>query len=326
MAFPSGRLVPLVFDTTLRDGPRDITLNFKILPDLCIAPLLITSRFFNSQVHREYNKIEIPKLSRGSKTQIFKALPNHQRPWNMFPHQSRRNNFGAKKSASRYLAHVYLQPKIDTLVIDYQELFKLYLAGGSINLSRVTHLALLNSRNCEFSYSLWLEYNEIDVGHLMYAMLSDQCPALEKLSLVVGRKQDIGNMHINSEDMIFDITDEFCYFEWENKRGAPQHVHKLGKLLNTARRIISDFKRFPQHGNPQHEVSASTLQFWATREPVPALTARLDRDKSWREDGKICAEPRLYFPGVHAYLPAHQDGTILDKYKGIAQIFDGAPW
>ncbi|KAB8290005.1 hypothetical protein EYC80_010332 [Monilinia laxa] len=325
MAFPSGRVIPLAFNTTLLSGPRDITLHFKILPDIYLTPLMNTSTLFNHQVHHDYRKIKVQTLTRGSKTQIFTPLPQSKRPWNMFPQQGRRNNFSAKNSGYRSLAHVYLQPKIDTLLIDYQELFKLYLVGGSIDLSSVTHLALLNAPNRKFSYNLWLKFDESDVAHLMYSMLSTQCPALKKLSLIVGLEQDIGKMCIESKDLIFDITDEFWSLDWEGPDGEPKNL-RTAEVSNMARSLRLDFQRFPQHSDPKYEVSADTALFWQDRESVPGLIARLDEDEMWFEDGKNCAEPRLFFRDIDGYLPAHRDGTILDKYKGMAQIFDGAAW
>ncbi|RAL64651.1 hypothetical protein DID88_001684 [Monilinia fructigena] len=243
----------------------------------------------------------------------------------MFPQQGRRNNFSEKNSVHRSLAHVYLQPKIDTLLIDYQELFKLYLIGGSIDLSSVTHLALLNACNRTFSYNLWLKFDETDMAHLMYSMLSTKCPALKKLSLIVGLERDIEKTCIKSKDLIFDVTDEFWSLDWEESNGEPKNLRTV-EVSWMVRSLRLDFQRFPQHPNPNYAVSADTVQFWEDREPVIGLIARLDEDETWFAHGKKCAEPRLYFRDIGGYLPAHRDGTILDRYKGITQMFDGAPW
>lgn len=163
------------------------------------------------------------------------------------------------------------------------------------------------------------------MGHLMYAMLSTRCPALEKLSLVVGLAQDLGKMRVRPEDRIVDITEDFWFLDWEGPNGAPKDV-RTQKISEMVRSLRLDFERFPLHPNPKYAVSADAARFWEHRAPVPGLIARLDGDETWFEDGKKCAEPRLFFRDIDGYLPAHRDGTVLDKYKGLSQIFDGAPW
>ncbi|KAF7875284.1 hypothetical protein EAF04_002456 [Stromatinia cepivora] len=322
-ALPPPRVIRLAFDTEFKG--LDITLNPQILPDLHLTPLLNTSWLFNTEVLRQYKKIEIQKYKKGSKSQLFTAMRRQDLAFpNFFWEHSRRNNFGVKGSGYRSLSHVYLQPEHDTLLMDYRELFLMYLVGGSIDLSCVRHLALVNSGDLSWRHGFF-NLSGIDIGHLMYGMLSVQCPALEKLSIVIGNESAVIDMNIDVEEIIFDITDEFFYFVFEDANGRPNNREPIA-VVEIAEDILLDFQNFPNHQDPDYEVRQESVRFWRNRTPVPGLIGRIDQDMSWREMGKMCAEPRLYLPGFDGYLPIHADGTVLDPYKGLAQIFDGAPW
>ena len=66
------------------------------------------------------------------------------------------------------------------------------------------------------------------------------------------------------------------------------------------------------------------MNFWKTREPVAGLVGWFYSDD--QDDPSIVPLPRMFVPSMLAWLPAHADGTIVDRYKGLTQIFDGAPW
>ncbi|KAJ8064239.1 hypothetical protein OCU04_006586 [Sclerotinia nivalis] len=322
-ALPPPRVIRFAFDTKFNG--LDIILNLQILPDLHLTPLLNTSWFFNTEILRQYKKVEIQKYKKGSRSQLFTAmrLQGLALP-NFFWQHSRRNNFGVKGSGYRSLSHVYLQPEHDTLLMSYRQLFLVYLVGGSIDLSCVRHLALINSGDLSWRHRLF-NLSEIDISHLMYGMLSMQCPALEKLSVIIGNESAVTDMDIDVEEIIFDVTDEFFYFEFEDENGRPSNREPT-PVVEIAEDILLDFQNLPNHQDPNYELRPESVRFWSERVPVPGLIGRIDQDKSWREKGKKCPEPRLYLPGFGGYLPVHADGTVLDAYKGLAQIFDGAPW
>ncbi|ESZ89802.1 hypothetical protein SBOR_9815 [Sclerotinia borealis F-4128] len=125
--------------------------------------------------------------------------------------------------------------------------------------------------------------------------------------------------------MIFDITDDFCNLDFEDHEGRLIEFDTQ-ELLDKANSLHSGFKIFPRHDNPDFELSETSVSFWKTRAPVVGIVAYFDDDWAWRELGMKCAEPRIWLPDLEASLPVHMDRTVLDKYKGLAQILEGAPW
>lgn len=322
-AFPPKRLIRLAFNTTLENFC--LTLNLQVLPDLHITRLLETCEFFKQEVLREFKKVEINKYTRGSRTKMFAAMEN-PRPPNYFWDCSRRNNFGTKGMGYRSLSHVYLQPDLDTLIVSYQELFTLYLAGGSIDLSSVKHLALITHGTHAWGWGRGLNaLTGLDVQHLMLGMISVECPALEKLSIVLAPETFMTQAWTDTAMFIFDVTDDFIYLDFmDGNRKLLQLLPDILPMMVAD--ILLDFEEFPRHENAEYQLKSESIRFWKKRAPIPGVIAALILDEDWREEGRSYAEPFLWFPTINAYLPAHADGTVLDKYKGLAQIFDGAPW
>ncbi|PQE11537.1 hypothetical protein CJF31_00011072 [Rutstroemia sp. NJR-2017a BVV2] len=62
-------------------------------------------------------------------------------------------------------------------------------------------------------------------------------------------------------------------------------------------------------------------KFWEKVEIIPSsLHGRLVGNA--RKKKKRAVEVLMW----NLWLPCHRDGTLLHRYKGLAQIFDGAPW
>ena len=68
------------------------------------------------------------------------------------------------------------------------------------------------------------------------------------------------------------------------------------------------------------------FEYWKKVKLTTALLCKLDTDSNWEILGKKAPEPRLYCFSFQAWILAHEDGSPLNKYKGLAQIFEGAPW
>lgn len=68
----------------------------------------------------------------------------------------------------------------------------------------------------------------------------------------------------------------------------------------------------------------SAFQDWKTREPVLRYLCSLQT--SLGDNFAFEYAPRLHIPTFKAPIPVHADGSIVDKHKGLAQIFDGVPW
>ncbi|KAI9646477.1 hypothetical protein NHQ30_004470 [Ciborinia camelliae] len=343
-ASPSPRLVHFKFNSEFSPRADDnLMLCLKVLPDPDLFSLLNTCKTFNMEIRREYKKITVQPFGTDSDTQLVKALKENEPGWEVT--QSINLKMRGVKRPS--LSHVYLHPTLDTLLMNFRELFLLYLLGGSVDMSSVRHLALYNIADHAWDYS-WLEFKDKEVKILMYGMLSLQCPALQKLSLVL-RYQDQSALYqplkkIEDDEVIFDIPDDFVDMDFEDKNGKPVSAFPPAMLQigGQAKSIKSHFQQCLPRPDPEKygldqgsdsdsesekKLDEAAVNFWKTHTaPVPGLIGRLDRDESWREKGKQRAEPRLFLRDVKAYIPVNIDGTMFHTKKGLVKFFDVAPW
>lgn len=320
---PHKRLIRMGFRTEFEN--YNMILNFQMLPDMHLTPLLNTSWLFNTEVLKEFKKVELQKYSRGVKSKLYNALDNERySPPNYFWDRFRRNVFCEAGSGYRSLDHVYIRPETDTLVIDYRQLFILYFVGGSIDFSNVKNIALTNVRQFEWTWPFY-HLDEDDVDRLILGVISVECPHLEKFTYIISNEDPMTEMHIDTEEVIFDINEEFYYQDFEYEDGE-FHEEAPINLMDIKNDVDYVHRCFLRQLDSEYRLKDDVMNFWKKHAPDTGMIARFDPDSDWRLRMKRCPEPRYHFVGFDTYLPAHADGTILSPYKGLAQIFEGAPW
>ncbi|KAF7915435.1 hypothetical protein BELL_0598g00030 [Botrytis elliptica] len=322
-ALPQKCLIRMGFRTVFNNF--NMILNFQMLPDMHLTPLLNTSWLFNNEVNKEFKKVELRKYSRGVKSKLYKALHDENySPPDYFWDRCRRNIFHERGSGYRSLSHVYIRPETDTLIIDYRQLFILYFVGGSIDLSNVKHIALANVRPFQWDWP-YHPLQEDDVDRLIHGLISVECPNLEKLTYIISNDDPMTEMHLDTEEVIFDVNDELYYQDFEFEDGT-LHNERPHSLMQAKAEVDDCFQGFLRQLGSGFRLKDDVMNFWKVHVPGVGMIARFDADADWRLRKKRCPEPRYYFVGFDTYLPAHADGTILGPYKGLAQIFEGAPW
>ncbi|THV52233.1 hypothetical protein BGAL_0085g00240 [Botrytis galanthina] len=322
-AFPEKRLIRMGFKTEFNN--YNMILNFQMLPDMHLTPLLNTSWLFHTEVNKEFKKVELQKYSRGVKSKLYKALHDEDySPPNHFWDRCRRNIFCERGSGYRSLDHVYIRPETDTLIIDYRQLFILYFVGGSIDLSNVKHIALANVRSFEWD---WPHYrlHEEEVDGLLHGVIAVECPNLEKFTYIISNDDPMTETDIDTAEVIFEADDELYYQDFEYEDGS-LHEERPYSLMETKAHVDDCFRSFLRQPDSQYRLRDDVMNFWKAHAPGLGMIARFDADSDWRLRMKLCPEPRYHFVGFNTYLPAHADGTILNQYKGLAQIFEGTPW
>ncbi|TGO34360.1 hypothetical protein BHYA_0200g00050 [Botrytis hyacinthi] len=318
-AFPQKHIIRMGFRTEFNN--YNMILNFQMLPDMHLTPLLNTSWLFHIEVNKQFKKVELQKYSRGVKSKLYKALHDENySPPNYFWDRCRRNIFCERGSGYRSLNHVYIRPDTDTLIIDYRQLFTLYFVGGSIDLSNVKHIALANVKSFPWD---WPHYRlqEDDVDRLIHGVIAVECPNLEKVTYIISNEDAMIDTDLDTEEVIFEANDELYYqdFEYEDES---LHQERPYSLMETKAHVDHCFKQ----PDSEYRLKDDVMNFWKEHVPGLGMIARFDADSDWRLRKKSCPEPRYHFVGFDTYLPAHADGTILNPYKGLAQIFEGAPW
>ncbi|TGO20751.1 hypothetical protein BPAE_0268g00050 [Botrytis paeoniae] len=322
-AFPGKRLIRMGFRTEFNN--YNMILNFQMLPDMHLTPLLNTSWLFNMEVNKEFKKVELQKYSRDAKSKLYKALyDENYSPPNYFWDRCRRNIFCERGSGFRSLRNVYIRPETDTLIIDYRQLFILYFVGGSIDLSNVKHIALANVRPFQWDWPYY-RLQEDDVDRLIHGVISVECPNLEKLTYIISNEDPMTETHIDTEEVIFDVNDELYYQDFEYEDGS-LHEERPYSLMQTKADVDHRFRSFLRQLDSGYRLKDDVMDFWKAHAPGVGMIARFDANADWRLRKKRCPEPRYHLVGFDTYLPAHADGTILSPYKGLAQIYEGAPW
>ncbi|KAF5875723.1 uncharacterized protein Bfra_011486 [Botrytis fragariae] len=303
-AFPEKRLIRMGFRTEFNNF--NMILNFQMLPDMHLAPLLNTSWLFNTEVNKEFKKVELQKYSRGIKSKLYNALYDENYfPPNYFWDRCRRNIFYERGSGYRSLSHVYIRPETDTLIIDYRQLFILYFVGGSIDLSNVKHIALANVRPFQWD---WPHYRlqEDDVDRLIHGVISVECPHLKKLTYIISNEDPMTETLIDIEEVIFDVNDEFYYQDFEYEDGS-LHEERPYSLMQTKADVDHCFRSFLRQLDSGFRLKDDVMNFWKVHAPGVGMIARFDADADWRLRMKRCPEPRYHFVGFDTYLPAHAD-------------------
>ncbi|EDN98412.1 predicted protein [Sclerotinia sclerotiorum 1980 UF-70] len=162
----------------------------------------------------------------------------------------------------------------------------------------------------------------------LFQLIRTHFPALEKIHIILADSRYwIGLFDVENELRIIDVDSEFPYqnFTLRDPLVYDDRIwDDLGSILRfvdpvDTKSMLRDWEIYIKG-----EVDEDALEFWKTRTPIPGLLCCFEPDLS-NVPGKV-STPKLHITDIDAWVPAHADGTMVDKYKGLAQIFDGVPW
>ncbi|RAL64257.1 hypothetical protein DID88_002149 [Monilinia fructigena] len=222
------------------------------------------------------------------------------------------------------IGHTYIDAIRDTLMLNIPDLLRLYRYGGSIDFSKITRIALTAfATDVEDTISDPMNYMKI------LDLIGQICPDLKVFQMVtmLSVKDYFRDSNPRADYRILDIETELWHTdfwdEWEVVKS--EHRNRIKDVLDGAKEMgmgyyqyMALLKKLGTHEG--FGVLEERLRYTA------ALNCRFDDDRHWRSSRKRTPEPRLYVLALDAWLPAYEDGTVLDKYKGLAQIFEGASW
>ncbi|QSZ33497.1 hypothetical protein DSL72_005065 [Monilinia vaccinii-corymbosi] len=219
--------------------------------------------------------------------------------------------------------YTYIDPVRDTLMLNIPSLLRLYQYGGSIDFSKITRIALtaFSTDDEDASYDPTRYKKVLDlVGRI--------CPDLKVFQMVtmLAAKEYYRESNPKTDYRILDLETEMWHTDFWDEWGIVklEHENRIADVLDGAEEMGTGY--FHYMAFLQQEGREKDLEFWKRLKYTPALHCRFDGDEEWKSSGKGAPEPRLYVLALDAWLPAYDDGTVLDKYKGLAQIFEGDPW
>ncbi|KAJ8064247.1 hypothetical protein OCU04_006594 [Sclerotinia nivalis] len=315
-AFPEPCLVGWRFRIFRIEGNPEIVVRYKQRQGL--LSLLLACENSKDEVFRNYEKLEF-KLPTSVKLE---------------------NKYGIDP-------YVYIRPTVDTLFLSISEFLELYELGGSMNLENITHLVL-----SERSPRLWgadeegfADDEKMRHQAMVYTMISIHCPALKKLS-VLSEKFHASLTELMNFWTLIDISEGCVDLDWNfeqlkrflfdrvTQQSERDNAHNtlIDKMNNiqlindNANMILRDFDRFlnTKDDDTWDMPGKETLKYWEKLRPVPSLLAT--RLKHYRPDRCKSSWPQIYVHKIELYLRLHKDGTLLNKYTGLTQLFDDAPW
>ncbi|KAI9646471.1 hypothetical protein NHQ30_004464 [Ciborinia camelliae] len=317
-AFPEPRVVYFDFKI-VRDEEGNVKIYFPHRRVTNVPPFLLACQNSNGEFFRNYQKLE-----------IHTPYPT----------------IGSHASFSS----VYIHPKNDIFVVRLHKLYAFYVHGGYINFENLTQLAL--------GYTEFLTPDRVDpitkdINSMryqvrFYTFVSNHCPALKKLYLLIS--YPYGMIPYTHQSMIapgyriIDITEGCLDLSYEfivdGKLCPEPHSGEVAvvginkRLLEVdriAKKSLRDFDRFLKTTEKDKWTmpTEKTLKYWKNLRPSPAFSCFLEYDFTnfrfkigpWKE-----GHQKVYVETLEVNLAVYSDGTPLDIYKGLAQIFDGAPW
>ncbi|TEY65459.1 hypothetical protein BOTCAL_0140g00240 [Botryotinia calthae] len=222
----------------------------------------------------------------------------------------------------RRLIQTYIDPVRDTLMLNIPDLLLLRKLGRSIDLSNVERIAL-TSFPTDFNRSA---RHVLDEFSNLLLFLSTRCHDLKILQIVsmfpvhtfprLYRLEKMRGYHV------IDTEPEMWHDDyWDGDGCMRYHINSVESVLEDAKAKETYYLRCLKEMK-----NRDNFEYWKELKLTTALFCRLDTDSNWETLGKKAPEPRLYCFSFQAWILAHEDGSPLNKYKGLAQIFEGAPW
>ncbi|KAF7957014.1 hypothetical protein EAE96_004335 [Botrytis aclada] len=227
----------------------------------------------------------------------------------------------------RRLVQTYIDPVRDTLMLNIPDLMLLYYYRRSIDLSKIERLAIATF---PIDFNMFPRNRMIDHYHIM-ADISEWCPDIKVLQIVLlfsvnnfAKSYRLGQRRGYH---VIDIDTEMRHDDYWDNSGClieRPHMDRIESVLNAAKIKSTNHRSYLRL--LQEMKKEKKIEFWKKVKLTNVLLCELDVDSNWETLGKKAPEPRLYSFSFDAWILAHEDGSPLSKYKGLAQIFEGAPW
>ncbi|KAF7936587.1 uncharacterized protein EAE97_007953 [Botrytis byssoidea] len=227
----------------------------------------------------------------------------------------------------RRLVQTYIDPVRDILMLNMPDLVLLNHYGRSINLSKVERVAITTFP----TYVNRLVRRRMRKYDVLLASLPKRCPDIKVLQIV--SRFSVNDFAANYRLCkrrgyhMIDIDTEMWYDDYWDDSGCLVercHMNRIKVVLEHVKIERTDYQRYLK--DLQAMKNRKKFEFWNKVKVTIASLCELDVDSNWETLGKKAPEPRLYCFSFEAWIPAHEDGSLLNKYKGLAQIFEGAPW
>ncbi|KAI9645688.1 hypothetical protein NHQ30_006430 [Ciborinia camelliae] len=307
-AIPPRKSPVVDFFFEILKNPRKFILEIKtkIPKSPHLLPLLNACEISRKEVYRQLKRVKIsgPPDGRGSVHWTEDGVPARYF-W----------------KAYQPVDYTYIDPLIETLMLNIPDLIRLYRYGASIDLSKITRIALtaFATNEEDISYSNIFE----DVLDLVRRI----CPDLKILQMLtmLSVHEYYREYNIEMDIHILDIDPEMWHTDFLDKTGErlnSDHLTRIRAVLDEAKQLDRLYPKYLTLADRSEE----DLRFWRNVGYTSAMQCKFDDDGDWKLNGKSAPEPRLYIFALDAWLPAYEDGSALERYKGLAQIFEGAPW
>ncbi|KAF7909182.1 uncharacterized protein EAE98_012261 [Botrytis deweyae] len=238
----------------------------------------------------------------------------------------------------------YFRPNIDILLVEAAMILQLYDMGGSLSVENITQLALDVFQESWYC-PLTTFSARMNNAAKLYTFLSNHCPALSKLWLIVETEvspiESPSSTHLlrmlDVSDGLIDLDLRVQYAPGlSDRQRYLQRMYlqlQMNNIKGYADKIAGDFSRFlnTEESDPWPSPGEATLEYWKTRRPVAALVCLITKYESGRDMYSCKVEHSgtsawLWVPVLDVNIACHKDASPVHKYKGLAQIFDGEPW
>ncbi|TGO29824.1 hypothetical protein BPAE_0010g00070 [Botrytis paeoniae] len=227
----------------------------------------------------------------------------------------------------RRLIQTYIDPVRDTLMLNILDLVLLHYYRRSIDFSNVERLAITSFP----TDSDWLIQSRIRKFPEFLDGLFKRCPDVRVLQIVSDFSvNDFAKCYRLGQRRgyhLIDFDTEMWHDNYWDNSGClieRSHMHRIQDVLGDAK--IKEIDYLSHLGYLQEMKHEGNFGHWKSVKLTIALLCELDLDSNWETLGKKAPEPRLYCFSFDAWILAHKDGSPLNKYKGLAQIFEGVPW
>ncbi|KAF7901402.1 hypothetical protein EAF00_003623 [Botryotinia globosa] len=307
----NSKVVDFYFELHKHPGKFLLSINDEISPANHLLPLLNACKLSREVVYDQLKHIRLSTPDPHGIVRSYRGQPPIRHFW----------------ANDRRLVQTYIDPVRDILMLNIPDLALLNHNGRRIDLSKVERLAITTFPT-NFNQLVRLRMIEY---HALLASLPKRCPDIKVLQII--SKYSVKDFAVNYRLCkmrgyhTIDIDTEMWYDDYWDDSGClieRNHMTRIKIVLENVKIERTDYQRHLK--DLQGMKNREKFEFWKKVKVTMASLCELDVDSNWETLGKKAPEPRLYCFSFEAWIPAHEDGSPLNKYKGLAQIFEGAPW
>lgn len=308
----NSKVADFYFKVYMHSGKFLLLIDDEISPASHLLPLLNACKISREVVYDQLKHIRLSTPDPHGIMRSYRGKPPTLHFW----------------ANDRRLIQTYIDPVRDTLMINIPDLVMLDHYGRSIDFSEVERLAITTFR----TESNWLIDSLMRHFYDLLHGLFPRCPDVKVLQIVSDFPvNDFAKCYRSGQRRgyhLIDLDTEMWHDNYWDSSGClieRSHMHRIQDVLSDAKTKEINYL---SHLKNLHMKYKESSERWKDAKLTIAFLCELDADSNWKTLGKKkkAPEPRLYCFSFEAWIPAHEDGSPLNKYKGLAQIFEGAPW